>query len=276
LPIPSPDIALQIMSSDPVHHATRREHHFRLRQLKRFLRFMPRRAVFHKYPLIGRFAAIARKRSYLWSFKSPEVRPALYAGTVLSLMPLLGVQLPLSFGLALLLRCNFMLLGGLQFVTNVFTAAPIYGVTYWVGKSVIEASGFGAGLNVVTAPAHPLLPKPQPLSSAVADPFANGSHPAADDGHGLPHEIRFSKRVGSAINALVIGGVIVGAASAGFLDLCWLFGMRRAAAHRAKVESIRLHAIAEVRSRNRHPGGPHAVGGRAPPRAHAPPKVPPV
>jgi uncharacterized protein (DUF2062 family) len=266
------------MFSDPVHHPTRREHHFRLRQLKRFLRFMPRRAVLHKYPIIGRFAAVARKRSYLWSFKSPEVRPALYVGSILSFMPLMGVQLPLAFGLALVLRCNFMLLGGLQFITNVFTAAPIYGATYWVGKSVIEASGFGGSLDVVTAPNPPLLPTPTPgpaTTPGAADPFAH-AHPAtADGGHALPHEIKFSKRVGSAINALVIGGAIVGVAVAGFLDLFWLFGVRRAAAHRAKVEALRLQAIAEGRVRTRHPGGPQSLGGRASPRAHAPPTAPP-
>lgn len=264
------------MSHEHAHHATRREHHFRLRQLKRFLRFMPRRAVFHKYPLIGRFADIARKRSFLWSFKSPEVRPALYVGSILSFMPFLGVQLPLSFVLAILLRSNFMLLGGLQFITNIFTAAPIYGATYWVGKSVIEASGFGGGLNVVTDANHPLLPTPTPATAgSPADPFAHEAAAPAENTHALPHEIKFSKRVGSAINALVIGGAIVGAAVAGVLDLCWLFGVRRAAAHRAKVEALRLQAIAEGRVRTRHPGGPHSHGGRASPRAHAPPTAPP-
>ena len=60
----------------PEEHQAREARFARLRRLKQFLRFMPRRAVMHKYPVIGRFAEAARKRAYLWSFKSTHVRPS--------------------------------------------------------------------------------------------------------------------------------------------------------------------------------------------------------
>ena len=71
----------------PEEHIAREERFARLRRLKQFLRYMPRRAVFHKYPLIGRFADAARKRAYLWSFKTANLRPSFYAGSILSLLP---------------------------------------------------------------------------------------------------------------------------------------------------------------------------------------------
>ena len=112
----------------------------RLRRVKQVLRFMPRRAMLHKYPLVGRFADAARQRAYLWSLKPESMRPALYAGSILSLLPVMGVQLPLALLLSLLLRANFMVLGGLQFITNPFTAAPIYYATHQLGAVVIRAS----------------------------------------------------------------------------------------------------------------------------------------
>ena len=79
----------------------------------------------HKYPVIGRFAEFARKRAYLWSFKTEDLRPSFYAGSILSLLPLMGVQLPVALILSLALRGNFMVMGGLQFITNPFTAVPV-------------------------------------------------------------------------------------------------------------------------------------------------------
>jgi len=235
------------MNPDHPHHAARLERFGRIRRVKLFLRFMPRRAVFHKYPLIGRFAAIARQRSYLWSFKSASVRPALYAGSILSLLPLMGVQLPVAFVLAILLRSNVMLLGGLQFITNPATAIPVYGATYWLGKQVIDASGFGRGLDVVQE-AHvfqPVDPSGNHAASAVDDPIiGHSSHlpgdPSADKP--LPKSINFSKRVGTAINALVIGGVLGGVVLGFVLDQLWMIGVRRHAARHRPVHPPKKHS----------------------------------
>ena len=210
------------------HSMTPGEHHARISFTKRLLRFVPRRALFHKYPIVGRFAAEARKRAFLWSFKSAYVRPALYVGSILALQPVMGVQIPVAFLCAVLLRLNFMVLGGLQFISNPFTAAPLYYGTYQLGLTVINASGFGDSIGVIDAAA---LPEPAASAPAVeTDPAsANGTATLP------PGEIRWTQRLGTSINALVLGGILAGAAVGGVLDLLWRFGASRAEAHRLKV-----------------------------------------
>lgn len=207
-------------------HPHQREHHARIRRVKFFLRFMPRRAVFHKYPLLGRFASAARKRSYLWSFKTIHIRPALYSGSILSLMPFLGVQLPLSLLLALLLRANFMVLGGLQFITTPFTAVPIYYGTHWLGATVISFSGFGQSMEVIETPGF----DPPPSDIENTSPTVSAADPDLP-----PPELRWSRRLGTRINALLLGGLIGGLALGALLDLFWRLGVRQADAHRRKV-----------------------------------------
>lgn len=200
------------MSSEE--HIAREERFARLRRLKQLLRFMPRRAVMHKYPLVGRFADIARKRAYLWSFKSAHLRPAFYAGSILSLLPVMGVQLPLAFLFCLLVRGNFMVMGGLQFITNPFTAAPIYYATHQLGKTIIESSGFGHSVDTVDPndmDSSDLIVGPPRLEPAKIVPPP-------------PNEMRWGRRIGTAINALVIGGVISGALLGLLLDLLWRLG----------------------------------------------------
>ncbi|MFI5358180.1 MAG: DUF2062 domain-containing protein, partial [Opitutales bacterium] len=155
----------------PPEEYDRQQRFARFRLWKQLLRFVPRRAALHRYPLVGRFAELARKRSFLWSFKSPQLRPAFYAGSILSLMPVMGVQLPLAFVLALLLRANFMVLGGLQFITNPFTAAPIYYATYELGHQVIEWSGYGAAV--------PVQGEVAPAPTGTASPQVDAAPPAA-------------------------------------------------------------------------------------------------
>jgi len=199
----------------PEEHIAREAHFTRLRRLKQFLRYMPRRAVFHKYPLIGRFAEAARKRAYLWSFKTTHIRPAFYAGSILSLLPVLGMQLPIALLLCVLLRTNFMVMGGLQFITNPFTAAPVYYATYELGQTVIAASGFGRSpetIDPVTIDPVPGTVWPPRLETAEVAPPPP------------PHEMHWGRRIGTAINALVIGGVIAGTLLGALLDLLWRFG----------------------------------------------------
>jgi uncharacterized protein len=187
----------------------RKDRHARFRLWKQVLRFIPRRAALHRYPIVGRFAEVARKRSYLWSFRMPHLRPAFYAGSILSVMPILGVQLPSAFILALLLRANFMVLGGLQFITNPVTATPIYYATYQLGKSVIVWSGFGNTIELeedIDAIGGP---------TAVPEFDSTRVKPAPD------HDIHWSRRIGSAINALVIGGAIIGTLLGVLLDISW-------------------------------------------------------
>jgi uncharacterized protein (DUF2062 family) len=186
----------------PPHHQARRRARF-------VLRFMPRRAVFHKYPLIGRFAAVARQRSYLWSFKRVHLRPAFYAGSILSLLPLMGVQLPIALALALLLRVNFMVLGALQFLTNPFTAAPIYYATHHLGRTLIDAAGYGKSLAAI----DPVTGLPEDgLDVVLPEPgTASASAPAGD--------VHWTAQVGDALNALIVGGVVAGLLLGLLLDL---------------------------------------------------------
>lgn len=202
----------------PEEHSPEQHDRFaRFRRVKRLLRYMPRRAVMHKYPLVGRFAEAARKRAYLWSFRTESMRPAFYAGSILSLLPVMGVQLPLALILSLLLRANFMVLGGLQFLTNPLTAAPIYYATHQLGAKVIEVSGYGHAVEIVEAP--------------EIDPAAYGGPPRLEAAKPVapapPASVHWIRRIGTAVNALVIGGVISGALLGLALDLLWRIGSNR-------------------------------------------------
>ncbi len=207
-------------------HEQRHARFQRIRRLKKLLRFTPRRASLHRYPLIGRFADVARKRSYLWSFRSEHVRPALYAGSIVSFLPIMGVQLPVAFLLCLLLRTNFMVMGGLQFITNPFTAAPVYYATYQLGQTIIRASGFGHSVELAESLEVP--PANEPVS-----PAATATDGEEDDALHPPEHLTWTRRFGTLVNALVLGGVVMGALLGFILDLLWRIGVARAARHRA-------------------------------------------
>lgn len=180
-------------------------HHARIRRTKRWLRFMPRRTEFHRYPLVGRFAPMARRRSYLWSFRASPVRRSFYFGSVLSLLPLMGIQLPLGFVVALFSRCNFMILGALQFLTNPFTALPIYGATFLLGRKLLTQAGFE-------------------VASARLPPGWQ------DKGFGeLFGHIDLGSAVGQAVLCLVVGGLVSGLVLGALLDAVYLLGARAGA-----------------------------------------------
>lgn len=201
---------------------THRQKRFaRIRRVKWLLRFLPRRAVFHKYPLVGRFAAMARKRSYLWSFKTQYVRPAFYAGSILALLPTVGVQLPAALILSLVFRLNFMVVGGLQFITNPVTAIPIYTGTYKLGEVIIKTSGLGHSIPVVE-------PSFDFIATTVEEQAAVDPAPA-------PPKLKWTRRIGSTVNALIIGGLVTGSALGFVLDLAWRYGVKRTEVHRIKV-----------------------------------------
>ncbi len=110
----------------------------RIRRLKRLLRFMPRRATLHRYPVLKWFAASARKRAYLWSFRVSEVVPAFYMGWVLTLLPLYGLQILLAFVFALMLRANLMIMVALQLVSNPLTVVPLWYLDFLIGRPILE------------------------------------------------------------------------------------------------------------------------------------------
>jgi uncharacterized protein (DUF2062 family) len=91
------------------------------------------------------FAIFARKRAYLWRFQRSFVIPSLYVGSILAFLPFYGLQIPLAFGAALIVRANLPVMIGLQLITNPLTAAPIYIFTYKVGRLLLEHLSVGTG-----------------------------------------------------------------------------------------------------------------------------------
>lgn len=115
----------------------------RIRRVKRWLRPLPRRTNLRRYPLLKFFAERVRKRSYLWSFRVANVVPALYAGCILSLMPLVGFQIALACLLAVWLRANLPILFGLQWISNPLTIFPIWYGAYQIGRHFLGLFGIG-------------------------------------------------------------------------------------------------------------------------------------
>ncbi len=171
---------------------------------------MPRRAVFHNYPFVGRFAAFARREAYLWSFRRDEVRRAFYFGSVLAFQPIMGVQLPLALVLAILVRANLMILGALQLVTNPFTAIPIYGATFMIGRRVLRILGF---------PMHGAQLPAGWTNMGVGEVF----------GH-----MDMSTAIGQGVVCLLMGGLVAGLFFGATLDIVHYIGVRGAAASPAR------------------------------------------
>lgn len=113
----------------------------RIRRVKKWLRPLPRRANVHRYPILKFFAESARKRIYLWSFRVENAVPAIYAGCILTLMPLYGLQIIGALLLALWLRANLPILVALQFVSNPITVIPIWFSAYRIGRNCLELFG---------------------------------------------------------------------------------------------------------------------------------------
>lgn len=110
----------------------------RIRRVKRLLRPLPRKANIHRYPVLKWFKESARRRSYLWSFRRNEMVPAFYAGWIITMLPLYGLQILLGFVAALLFRANLMVITALQMVSNPITVLPLWYLNYWVGNKILN------------------------------------------------------------------------------------------------------------------------------------------
>lgn len=225
------------MTADEHHH--RKLHFERIRRAKFWLRFMPRRARFHTYPLVGRFAAFARKRSYLWSFQYPQLRPSFYLGSVLTLLPVLG-QVPIAFVLCLIFRTNFMILGGLQFLSNLLTLPIIIPVTLKLGLFVLDVTGLDEFTGLI-----PVIP-----------PDAAGHPAAAVAATGTSHKIVLWG------SAMTIGGLILGLVMGAILDLLWRGFILPTALHRRARKPVTATVT------------PHDTASPIPPSSDAPPPAP--
>lgn len=119
--------------------------------MRSLLKPLPRRANLGRYPVLRWFKDMAARAPFLWSLRPPQVVRAIYLGSLVSFMPLVGLQVLIVFVSALLLRANLTIAVALQFITNPLTMAPIYYGTWRVGMGIIEATGIGdAGSAMVT------------------------------------------------------------------------------------------------------------------------------
>jgi uncharacterized protein (DUF2062 family) len=113
----------------------------RIKFVKKFLKYVPRRDNIHRYPILKYFAEAARKRTYLWSFRVTEVIPALYAGWILTLVPVMSIQIAIACILSFLFRANIMILVALQFVSMPFTVPFLWYIAYKVGAFFVSKLG---------------------------------------------------------------------------------------------------------------------------------------
>jgi uncharacterized protein (DUF2062 family) len=114
----------------------------RTRLLRKVLKYLPRRASMHRYPILKHFADAAKKRSYLWSFRVSEVIPAFYVGWMLTFTPIPTIcQMAVAVVMAIFCRANIMVLMGLQLLSNAFTFLFLWTITYKTGVTVVSILG---------------------------------------------------------------------------------------------------------------------------------------
>ncbi len=109
----------------------------RFRTMKKFLRFLPRRSTLMHSRLLKNFSEGLLKRRFLWSFAYDSMKPALYVGWILTLLPVMGLQIALASLCALVFRANIMVLVALQMISNPFTIGILWPIEYKVGKLFI-------------------------------------------------------------------------------------------------------------------------------------------
>lgn len=117
----------------------------RVRWVKKILRYMPRRTSIQNYPILKHFADVAKKRSYLWSFRVDDVVPSFYIGWIITFIPIPSIcQILIAFMSAMFCRANMMILVGLQLLSNPFTFIFLWAITYEVGAIVVSILGTDA------------------------------------------------------------------------------------------------------------------------------------
>ena len=123
-------------------HAVEKEIRFkRIRRLKKWMRPLPRRSNIHRYPVLKWFSKFAYERSYLWSFRSKTIVPALFWGVWVAMLPIVGLQMLVVFFLALLVRANLPVIIALQWISNPFSMGPIYFADYQIGMIFLRLIG---------------------------------------------------------------------------------------------------------------------------------------
>jgi hypothetical protein len=190
-------------------------HQQHMSRLKRLLRRMPRRGNIHRYPGLKWIAEFAKKRMYLWSLRPREVTPALYVGTIVSFLPIPGLQIPVALVCALVLRANLPIFIALQFLSNWLTSIPIFFACHEVGRLMLKIVDVDVDA----------------LDIAQLRAFVDNAmqlHWAAN-GHALLR----------VMGVMSLGALILGSFTGGVLDFLYRFMNRRAIRLIARVKLIR-------------------------------------
>jgi len=205
-------ISIYLFLMETVFTTEQKLRHARIKRVKKLLRYMPRRATLHRYPFLKYFVNFARNRSYLWSFRSREVIPALYAGCIVAFMPLQGIHLPIAFAMALIFRANLMILVALQFVSNPITLFPIYWLDYVLGSKILDLLGSAVQQNIV-------------------------------DGYTMETGLKFGRhglKAARAVLATMIGGMVVG----------YIFGLVSSILYQIGIKRLTAKASSQPSAQN--------------------------
>tara|TARA_R100000027_G_scaffold67028_2_gene64279 strand:+ start:8103 stop:8672 length:570 start_codon:yes stop_codon:yes gene_type:complete len=157
------------------------------------------------------FAGTARKKDYLWSFRRNAIVPAFYAGWVLTLLPLYGLQIALAFLLAIMFRANLMIMIALQMISNPLTVLPLWYLNYLVGNFFLNLifgeSPVRFGLLISQASDQNLSFR-QTLEFIIERTRESGSSVV-------------SELLGRLVGGTFLGGLLLGLV-AGFIS-CWIY-----------------------------------------------------
>lgn len=186
----------------------------------------------HKYPVLKWFSETARKRSYLWSMKRTDVVVAIYAGCIISMLPIYGIQVGLAFLFALLLRCNLMVIVAMQFITNPFTAGPIYFVACYIGLYFFWFFGAPIPEDSVMGFAHLIA---ENLKQAMLSMVGSGSARKAMGQMALETGMSLHEMIWLGFRATFVGGALLGYFTGFVISLFYQVIARRYALKHPKV-----------------------------------------
>ena len=111
---------------------------WRLR-IRRMLKPLPRRGNIGRYPVLKHIKHWFKPFPFLWSYRAPHWTRALYLGSVVTFLPIMGGQILVGAVLALVFRANLPIVAALQFVSNPLTGPVMYFLSYWVGGQLARA-----------------------------------------------------------------------------------------------------------------------------------------
>lgn len=100
------------------------------------MRPLPRRSNIRRYAVLRHFGPLLSSPR-LWGYDRRSLLVAIWAGSLITMQPIMGVQIPLAFAAMLWLRGNLTLAVGLQMLSNPLTAGPLYGATYVTGDYLL-------------------------------------------------------------------------------------------------------------------------------------------